>query len=141
MYEVSPKTALIPNPMDAYEVTESQIIAIKDFHRYLIRKFGTIQVAWDKAFDTDGSGDINFTEFGIGCKAAGYVGNASRLWCVLDDDLSGEISLQELSQDADQLIEKKREAMKQHKQEMHEKQEQLKARHCAKQTLNKPAGW
>lgn len=61
-----------------------------------MRKFGSIEEAWTYAFDTDGSGSVNFTEFGLGCKAAGYVGNATRLWAALDEDRSGEISLEEL---------------------------------------------
>merc|ERR1712087_81274 len=76
---------------------ESLTIFVTDFQNFLIRKFGSIEVAWHVAFDTDGSGSINFTEFGLGCKASGYVGNATRLWAALDEDRSGEISLDELN--------------------------------------------
>jgi len=75
---------------------EGAAVLIHDFQQFLIRRFGSIELAWREAFDLDGSGEINFTEFGLGCKAAGYVGNATRLWAVFDDDQSGEISLAEL---------------------------------------------
>merc|ERR1719324_1574675 len=75
---------------------EGAAVLIKDFQQFLIRRFGSIELAWREAFDLDGSGEINFTEFGLGCKAAGYVGNATRLWAVFDEDQSGEISLVEL---------------------------------------------
>jgi hypothetical protein len=75
---------------------EGAAVLIRDFQQFLIRRFGSIDEAWREAFDLDGSGEINFTEFGLGCKAAGYVGNATRLWAVFDEDQSGEISLVEL---------------------------------------------
>lgn len=75
---------------------EGAAVLIRDFQQFLIRRFGSIELAWREAFDLDGSGEINFTEFGLGCKAAGYVGNATRLWAVFDEDQSGEISLVEL---------------------------------------------
>jgi len=78
---------------------ESQKLYIEEFQKYLLRRFGTIEIAWSKAFDTDGSGAINFTEFGLGCKTAGFVGNVTRLWQALDDDRSGEISIDELAMD------------------------------------------
>merc|ERR1712083_630992 len=70
---------------------------VEDFQKFLVRRFGCVEDAWSKAFDTDFSGSINFTEFCCGCKMSGYVGNVTRLWAALDDDRSGEISLDELS--------------------------------------------
>jgi len=104
MFEVAAASLQFPNPLEERSITEGQAIAIMDFQKYLIRRFGTIESAWNQAFDTDGSGSVNFTEFGLGCKAAGYVGNASRLWAALDEDLSGSISVEELGLDADELL-------------------------------------
>jgi len=104
MWEVPPEALSFDNPMTAVTATESQVIAIMDFQRYLCRRFGSVQMAWHEAFDTDGSGSVNFTEFGLGCKAAGYVGNASKLWAALDIDRSGEISLQELDADSEAVL-------------------------------------
>mmetsp|Transcript_55620 Transcript_55620/g.143274 ORF Transcript_55620/g.143274 Transcript_55620/m.143274 type:complete len:514 (-) Transcript_55620:288-1829(-) len=104
MFEVSPKALANPNPMIQHELTEGVLISLVDFQKYLKTRFGNIQNAWTTAFDTDQSGAINFTEFGLGCKAAGYVGSPTRLWSALDEDLSGEISVEELSMPADQKL-------------------------------------
>jgi hypothetical protein len=93
MFEVSPE-ALKCTVFAAGR--EGAAVVIKDFQQFLIRRFGSIEQAWAQAFDLDGSGQINFTEFGLGCKAAGYVGNATRIWAALDEDQSGEISQVEL---------------------------------------------
>lgn len=104
MWEATEEAALLDNPMAATQATESQVICIMDFQRYLIRRFGSIQSAWDDAFDTDGSGSLNFTEFGLGCKATGFVGNATKLWAALDIDRSGEISLEELGANTEEML-------------------------------------
>lgn len=98
MFEVA-ADALEHSTLNTKWGTDSQKIFVEDFQKFLLRRFGSIEEAWVKAFDTDGSGAINFTEFGLGCKAAGFVGNATRLWAALDDDRSGEISLDELTVD------------------------------------------
>lgn len=104
MWEAAPVALLHDNPMLVSQATESQIISIMDFQKYLNRRFGTIEEAWTQAFDTDGSGSVNFTEFGLGCKKAGFVGNATKLWAALDIDRSGEISLEELSLDTTAML-------------------------------------
>eukprot|EP00929_Paragymnodinium_shiwhaense_P041251 TRINITY_DN21438_c0_g1_i1.p1 TRINITY_DN21438_c0_g1~~TRINITY_DN21438_c0_g1_i1.p1 ORF type:complete len:439 (-),score=84.68 TRINITY_DN21438_c0_g1_i1:196-1512(-) len=95
MYEVAADARQI-STLSSRWTGESLQIFVKDFQNFLIRKFGTIEAAWFQAFDTDGSGSVNFTEFGLGCKASGYVGNATRLWAALDEDRSGEISIEEM---------------------------------------------
>lgn len=95
MFEVA-ADALTETTLNTKWGGESQKIFVEEFQRYLTGRFGTIEDAWYQAFDTDGSGEINFTEFGIGCKKAGFVGNATRLWAALDDDRSGSISMDEL---------------------------------------------
>jgi len=95
MYEVSPD-ALKASTWDSSWTGESLKVFLQDFQNFLIRKFGSIEDAWHMAFDADNNGSVNFTEFSMGCKAAGYVGNATRLWAALDDDRSGELSLEEL---------------------------------------------
>lgn len=95
MYEISPD-ALQFSTLNAQWSGEQMSIFVQDFQNFLVRKFGSIEEAWHVAFDTDGSGSVNFTEFGLGCKASGYVGNATRLWAAFDEDRSGDISLDEL---------------------------------------------
>jgi len=98
LFEVA-ADALSFSTLDSSWNPESLRVFVTDFQNFLIRKFGSIEEAWSQAFDLDRSGSVNFTEFGQGCKALGYVGNATRLWAALDDDRSGEISLQELEMD------------------------------------------
>jgi len=95
IYEVA-EEALHISTLSSTWTEEFLAVFVKDFQNFLIRKFGSVEIAWCEAFDLDQSGSINFTEFGLGCKASGYVGNASRLWAALDEDRSGEISISEL---------------------------------------------
>merc|ERR1719222_787999 len=69
MFEVA-SDAIQFSALSASWTGESLKIFVKDFQNFLIRKFGSIQVAWEQAFDLDGSGSINFTEFGLGCKSS-----------------------------------------------------------------------
>jgi len=100
MYEVATE-AMVHATLDAQWSEESLKIFVADFQKLLVRRFGSIETAWREAFDVDGSGTVNFTEFGLGCKVAGFVGNATRIWAALDDDCSGEISLDEISMGMD----------------------------------------
>eukprot|EP00928_Gymnodinium_smaydae_P074013 TRINITY_DN5709_c3_g1_i1.p1 TRINITY_DN5709_c3_g1~~TRINITY_DN5709_c3_g1_i1.p1 ORF type:complete len:487 (-),score=92.06 TRINITY_DN5709_c3_g1_i1:54-1514(-) len=72
---------------------------LEDFRRRLTDRCGSAEAAWHRHFDKDGSGGISFEEFNLGCKAVGYVWNTERLWSLLDDDRSGEISFEELAGD------------------------------------------
>merc|ERR1712187_679635 len=104
MFEVASEVVNI-STLSTKWTGETLKVFVKDFQNFLIRKFGSIELAWAEAFDTDGSGSINFTEFGLGCKASGYVGNATRLWAALDSDYSGEISMAELNTGVTEMTE------------------------------------
>lgn len=91
-YEIHPNAVKLA----AFQHAEGSSILIEDFRKFITRRFGSLEAAWNQAFDIDGSGNINFMEFSMGCKAAGYVGNVTRIWNTLDDDRSGEISITEL---------------------------------------------
>mmetsp|Transcript_42968 Transcript_42968/g.124258 ORF Transcript_42968/g.124258 Transcript_42968/m.124258 type:complete len:607 (-) Transcript_42968:117-1937(-) len=104
MWEATPEAMMVANPMCASRANESQVILVMDFRRYLIRRFGSVEEAWHAAFDTDKSGYVNFTEFGIGCKAAGFVGNVTKLWAALDADRSGILSIAEMDPDTDAMM-------------------------------------
>jgi hypothetical protein len=71
-------------------------VVIADFQRYIIRRFGSLEEAWNVVFDPDGDGTIDFTCFTTALKMAGYAGSAARLWAALDEDRSGNISMDEL---------------------------------------------
>ncbi|CAK9026509.1 unnamed protein product [Durusdinium trenchii] len=98
MYEVNPD-ALQFSFLDASWTPEILRIFVAEFQKFLISKFGGIEEAWDEAFDLTGEGVVNFTQFSMGCKKAGYVGNATRLWAALCEDGGGEIKLEELARD------------------------------------------
>jgi len=98
MYEVS-RDALQFSTLDAQWSEKSLEIFVNDFQKFLKRRFGSIELAWHAAFDKEGLGFVNFTDFRLGCKTVGYVGNATRLWAALDADRSGEISLDEIMGD------------------------------------------
>merc|ERR1712187_609595 len=98
IYEVEGSVARIPAAVPWSKVRRQ--ICVGEFQRYLINKYGTIEGSWSAAFkNLDKSGHINYTRFCHGCKAAGYVGNVAKLWAMLDEDRSGEITLNELLQD------------------------------------------
>lgn len=82
---------------DAPWTVNRELICIRDFQKILRSKFGTLEVAWRKAFDVEQLGYINFTKFNKGCKTCGFCGDVSRLWKMLDKDLSGEISQEEMA--------------------------------------------
>jgi len=106
IFEVSIDSLRHPNPLESRETGESQVIAVLDFQKYLVRRFGSIENAWRTEFDPEGQGAVTFTGFGFGCKAAGYVGNPSRLWASFDQDLDGYIPMERLSFDWDGLLAK-----------------------------------
>lgn len=87
--------------LDASDVGHNRkVIVLTEFQDYIKRKYTSIEKAWQQAFDTNGKGYINFTEFGFGCRAAGYPGNVSRVWALLDTDRSGDITMDEMDVEA-----------------------------------------
>jgi hypothetical protein len=78
-------------------------LVVFEFQKILLKKYGNFQAAWNQAFDKEYVGHINFTKFGLGCNAAGYKGNLFRLWRMLDEDGSGEITIDELGLDVGKL--------------------------------------
>jgi hypothetical protein len=98
MFEVDP-CALQHSLTDLQWSTQSAKIFLREFQRLLALRFGSVEKAWHQALDIDASGSINFTEFGLGCKASGYVGNVMKLWAAFDHDQSGDISFEELNKE------------------------------------------
>jgi len=96
MYEVS-ADALSLSFLDASWSQEILRIFVAEFQKFLMAKFGSIDDAWDEAFDLNGLGVVNFTQFSVGCKKAGYVGNATRLWAAINDDHGDVICLDQLA--------------------------------------------
>ncbi|CAE7684871.1 EGH1 [Symbiodinium microadriaticum] len=83
-------------------------IVLMDFHKLLLSKYGSLNLAWEEAFDIDDYGCVDFAQFSLGCRRVKYCGNVCRLWSMLDprntgavtfDSLLGDASLQQLLQD------------------------------------------
>ncbi|CAE7630183.1 Acp2 [Symbiodinium pilosum] len=96
MYEVS-ADSLALSFLDASWSPEILKIFVAEFQKFLMAKFGSIDDAWIEAFDLNGLGVVNFTQFSVGCKKAGYVGNATRLWAAINDDHGDVICLDQLA--------------------------------------------
>jgi len=67
----------------------------QDFHKLLVKKYGTIAGAW-KVIDVNQDGKLSFFEFIRGCQSLGVSQGARRLFGALDLDRSGFISLAEI---------------------------------------------
>mmetsp|Transcript_21030 Transcript_21030/g.37869 ORF Transcript_21030/g.37869 Transcript_21030/m.37869 type:complete len:162 (+) Transcript_21030:14-499(+) len=98
VYLASKSAMRIPEGSVLVSQARKQIV-LSDFQKQVIDNYGSIEEAWHLVFDTDRSGYINFSEFSTACKLAGYRGNLFRLWSILDEDGSGEITLDELLKD------------------------------------------
>lgn len=96
MYEVAPESVHVSSVGSSW-TPEILKAFIKDFRKFLTRRFGSLEDAWTGAFCRDQSGSIGFTDFSRGCKAIGYVGNASRLWAAMDVDADGALSKEEVA--------------------------------------------
>jgi hypothetical protein len=99
MYSVSDHAltcSTLDNTWSGEDFGNKAQLLFRDFGRYLIKKYGSVQAAWKNVFDAQGAGVIGFTSFSLGCKASGYIGSATRLWAALDTDRSGNISMEEM---------------------------------------------
>jgi hypothetical protein len=76
-----------------------KMIVLMDFQRSVQMKCVNLERGWCEAFDTDGGGSICFTEFEPGCRHVGYAGDLTRVWGILDEDRSGEITIDEFTKE------------------------------------------
>eukprot|EP00927_Polykrikos_kofoidii_P005166 TRINITY_DN12057_c0_g1_i1.p1 TRINITY_DN12057_c0_g1~~TRINITY_DN12057_c0_g1_i1.p1 ORF type:complete len:528 (-),score=52.56 TRINITY_DN12057_c0_g1_i1:91-1674(-) len=96
LYEVTPQA--LTQLGDKWPEDMSKVF-LREFQTNLVKRFGSIENAWNEVFDAVGSGGVSLAKFIIGCKAAGFWGNISRLWFLLYDHDRGDVSLAELSRD------------------------------------------
>ena len=71
-------------------------IVLEDFRQALMSRFGSLDEAWQAAFDVWGDGDVDFAQFAEGCRLAQFSGNVCRLWSMLDLAKQGLVTLQDL---------------------------------------------
>lgn len=94
MYEVADDALTLSTLAAKWSPVALQAL-LSDFQTLLMKKFGAIDTAWYSLFDLYGAGSVTFTNFGLGCKSIGYIGNITKLWAGLDLDCSGAIDFGE----------------------------------------------
>eukprot|EP00927_Polykrikos_kofoidii_P068301 TRINITY_DN63663_c0_g1_i1.p1 TRINITY_DN63663_c0_g1~~TRINITY_DN63663_c0_g1_i1.p1 ORF type:complete len:662 (-),score=104.50 TRINITY_DN63663_c0_g1_i1:163-2148(-) len=82
------------------------LTGIEELKEILRSKYGTLTRAWRVAFDTDSNGLIDAREFVEALSKIGFIGNRRSLWCNLDADQSGFISLAEVDLEAATKLER-----------------------------------
>lgn len=97
LYEVGDWEASLRAPEVRVWTLNRKLIVVAEFQNKVRGRFNELAVAWRGSFDVAATGWINFTQFCNGCQAVGYKGDFSRLWDMLDEDRSGEISSKEFS--------------------------------------------
>jgi len=73
------------------------ITSAKLLGQWLKFTHGSIEAGWKERLDLDGGGTISWIEFNHACKGIKIVEEPEKIWRELDDDYSGFISLQELT--------------------------------------------
>ncbi|CAE7188646.1 YIR007W [Symbiodinium pilosum] len=71
-------------------------IVLMDFHKLLLSRYGSLNVAWEEAFDVADYGYVDFAQFSQGCRRVKYSGNVCRLWSMLDCQNEGTVSFEAL---------------------------------------------
>mmetsp|Transcript_18421 Transcript_18421/g.44988 ORF Transcript_18421/g.44988 Transcript_18421/m.44988 type:complete len:206 (+) Transcript_18421:2-619(+) len=84
---------------------------VDDFHTFLKQVYGNVVRGWRSALDKDGNGRISWVEFCTAAREMGFSGGQSwnprdirELWCVLDRDGSGFLTLDELDRQGYELL-------------------------------------
>lgn len=79
-------------------------IVLMDFHKLLLSKYGSLNLAWEEAFDIDDYGCVDFAQFSLGCRRVKYCGNVCRLWSMLDPRNTGAVTFDSLLGDRKSVV-------------------------------------
>merc|ERR550537_300683 len=71
--------------------------------KVFIEKEGSSLKAWLRHFDKNGDDKIEFDEFCIGLETLNFRGDVVALWNDMDEDKSGEITLEEIDQESSDI--------------------------------------
>merc|ERR1711935_243630 len=74
-----------------------KITSAKLLGQWLKFTHGSLEAGWKERLDLDGGGTISWAEFKYACTAIKIVENPELIWRELDDDYSGFVSLEELT--------------------------------------------
>lgn len=99
-YDVDPEELRFPLEVESWTPNKKTLV-VADFHTILHAKYGNLTCAWRKAFNLEHLDQIDFGAFSAGCKASGYLGDAVRLWAMLDPCHRGRIGFDEFSVEAE----------------------------------------
>lgn len=80
------------------------ISALKDFRRFLKKTFGNFFRAWRKGLDLDGTMSVTRHELFRACTSMQWQGDARALWRAVDQDGSGQTSLEELDKKSTKVL-------------------------------------
>lgn len=77
---------------------------LEDFREHLVRKFGSMTRAWRVALDVKGCGTLRPSEFGVACRALGWLHPHEQIWQELRDAGDGMVKLRALDPETAQAF-------------------------------------
>lgn len=86
------------------DLSEEIASMTEDFTSLMLKTYGSWLAAWVRAFDVQRTGGCSKDHFISICRKVGYPYSAEKLFGLLDWDLSGLISLEELDEEAQQQL-------------------------------------
>lgn len=75
---------------------KESVIALRDFRSFLIHQYGNFFRAWRKGLDLDGTMTVTRHELFRAAQQMQWTGDPRALWRAIDNDASGQTSLEEL---------------------------------------------
>ena len=96
IFEMLSDVSCIPSTLISNWSEARREIVLMDFHKLLMSRYGSLNVAWQEAVDVDDYGYVDFAQFSQSCRRLQYCGNVCRLWSMLDPNNTGTVSFEAL---------------------------------------------